>query len=119
MSFPDLFGAFDHQRSDAFDRQRSGALDSRKSAPPLELVLYTRAGCHLCDAMKAEIERAGLEELYRWREIDIDSDPALADRYGLSIPVLELDGHALFKGRCTAGEFRRKLERALREMPPS
>jgi thioredoxin-like negative regulator of GroEL len=84
----------------------------RKKEEALRLVLYTRPGCHLCDEMKAEIARARLGGACEVAEVDVDSDPVLAGRYGLSIPVLELDGRPLFKGRCTAEDLRRKLERA-------
>jgi hypothetical protein len=88
---------------------------ARPSRDVLELVLYTRAGCHLCDEMKLEIDRmgrAGRGGDIALREVDIDSDPALAERYGRSIPVLAIDGRVAFKGRLTARELARKLERA-------
>ena len=81
---------------------------------PIELVLYTRASCHLCDDMKAEIARAGVAQLFTLVEVDVDSDPKLAAEHGLSIPVLALDGRALFKGRLTAEALRRKLGRRIR-----
>ena len=61
---------------------------SAPSPPDVELALYTRAGCHLCVQMK--------------REIDVDSDPVLAARYGESVPVLAIDGRVAFKVRLTA-----------------
>ena len=91
---------------------RGGAGSGRA---PVPVTLYTRRGCHLCEEMKAEIARAGCADLHELREVDIDEDPALALRFGRSIPVLEIAGRAAFKGRLTAPEFRRKLERALRE----
>jgi hypothetical protein len=91
----------------------------RKRTEPLELVLYTRAGCHLCDVMKAEIERAKLGRTCTLREVDIDSDLALEETYGRSVPVLEIAGRAAFKGRATAEEIARKVERALHEQEPA
>jgi thioredoxin-like negative regulator of GroEL len=85
-----------------------------KKEESLRLVLYTRPGCHLCDEMKAEIARARLGSSCTLAEVDVDSDPDLAGRYGLSIPVLELEGRPLFKGRCTAEELQQKVERARR-----
>jgi thioredoxin-like negative regulator of GroEL len=86
-----------------------------KKEESLRLVLYSRPGCHLCDEMKAEIARARLGSSCALAEVDVDSDPVLAGRFGLSIPVLELEGRPLFKGRCTAAELERKVERARRE----
>ena len=91
----------------------------RKSGAPLALVLYTRARCPLCDEMKAEIARAGLGSRCVLREIDVDSEPALALRYGRSVPVLEIEGRAAFKGRLTAADLRRKVERAMGEGEPA
>jgi hypothetical protein len=48
------------------------------------LVLYERAGCHLCHQVHRMLDRAGI----RWRPVDIDGDQALEDKYGLRIPVL-------------------------------
>lgn len=87
----------------------------RKRTEPLALVLYTRASCPLCDVMKAEIERARLGRTCTLREVDIDRDPGLVETYGRSVPVLEIGGRTAFKGRCTAEEIARKVERALRE----
>jgi hypothetical protein len=91
----------------------------RKRSEPLELVLYTRVGCHLCDVMKEEIVRARIGETCTLREVDIDSDPGLVAKYDRSVPVLEIAGRAAFKCRATAEEIARKVERALREREPA
>jgi len=60
---------------------------------PEPLLLYTRSGCHLCEQVEAMLARLGIA----WRELDIDGDPALAGKYGLTIPVLEDEqGRQLF-----------------------
>lgn len=53
-----------------------------------ELLLYGRAGCHLCDEM--EMELRPLARSYGWslKVVDVDGDEALAERYGLKVPVL-------------------------------
>jgi hypothetical protein len=91
----------------------------RWGGEPLALVLYTRERCPLCDEMKAEIARAGLGNRCALREIDVDSDPVLVERFGRSVPVLEIEGRAAFKGRLTAEDLRRKVERALSEREPA
>lgn len=48
------------------------------------LVLYSRPDCHLCDLAAAMLDATGLH----WRTVDIDTDPALADRYGIYVPVI-------------------------------
>jgi len=78
---------------------------------PVELVLYSRPDCPLCDEMKAELGRAKTARPVRLREVNIEQDPGLERRHGLSIPVLEIDGRIAFKGRLTAAEFERKFAR--------
>jgi len=54
----------------------------------LTLTLYGRAGCHLCEDMRAQLYP--LEQRYGFSVelIDIGGDPELGARYGLKIPVL-------------------------------
>ena len=61
----------------------------------INLTLYTRRGCHLCEDVKADL--ASLQETHphRLAEIDIDSDPALVATYGDAIPVLEVGPYVL------------------------
>lgn len=77
------------------------------------LVLYTRAGCHLCSDMlegaRPIAARHGLDII----SVDIDADLALARRYNLAIPVLELDGREL----CRHFLDPDALERALAARP--
>ena len=50
------------------------------------LILYTRAGCPLCEDMAAAVrERLGTTPL---SEVDVDADPALKLRYGWDVPLL-------------------------------
>lgn len=75
------------------------------------VLLYTRPGCHLCEEAKREIAAAGCAELYELEEINIDDDPALAERYGWEIPVVTINGIKAFKHRLTAVEFKSRLRR--------
>ncbi len=83
-------------------------------ADPVRLTLYTRPDCPLCDAMVAAVERARLSRPIEWVRIDIGSDPALEARHGRSIPVLEIEGRAAFKGGLTVPDLERKFERRVR-----
>jgi Glutaredoxin-like domain (DUF836) len=62
------------------------------STIPPRVVLYSRPGCHLCDAAREVVVKvvAALGELYEER--DITADPDLLSRYVESIPVVEVDG---------------------------
>jgi glutaredoxin len=56
------------------------------------LVLYTRAGCHLCDDAKVVLDRVSAATGVHWTEVDIAGDPELTAEYGDLIPVLTVDG---------------------------
>jgi glutaredoxin len=73
-------------------------LVKRADRPRRVVTLYGRAGCSCCEKARALLEskrdRLGFELV----EIDVDSDPALAERHGLSVPVVEIDGKVRFRG---------------------
>jgi len=63
----------------------------------IELTLYTRSECGLCDEMK-EVVAALPEELnVTLKELDITSDAALEEKYILDIPLLFHGGRCLVK----------------------
>jgi glutaredoxin-like protein DUF836 len=87
--------------------------------PPLpDVVLYARAGCHLCDDAR-ELLRALLAERAaqgrvqpRLLERDIDADPALHDAFFTTIPVVEVGDRRLELATSPA-RIRRLLDEAL------
>jgi len=55
----------------------------------LELILYYREQCHLCDAMrKALVVFTRKHQQVSWLEVDIDRDIELIRRYDALVPVL-------------------------------
>ena len=76
-----------------------------------ELVLYTRRECHLCDEMKSVVDAETRGETVRTTVVDVDSRPDLADRFGLDVPVLFLDGRKFAKHRLERGRLRARLRR--------
>jgi glutaredoxin len=75
-----------------------------------KLTLYSKPGCHLCDEMKAVIDAVGARVPLTLESVDITTDPALLDRYGLEIPVLLVDGKKAAKYRVSERELERILE---------
>jgi len=68
-----------------------------------KLVLYSRPGCHLCEALLEDLEPM-LGGHVAVEVVDVDSSVALERRYGLRIPVLvagetELSGYPLDRAR--------------------
>ena len=91
-------------------------------APHLDLILYSRAGCHLCDearellhALLDERARQGLTTP-RLDEIDIESDPELERRFFTTIPVVEL-GDRRVELATSAAKLRRMLADVLDGSP--
>lgn len=76
---------------------------------PIELTLYSRPGCHLCDDMKEIACPMAREVGGTVTEIDISGNPDLEARYGMEIPVLLINGRKAFKYRLTERELRTRL----------
>lgn len=56
-----------------------------------QLTLYTTLGCHLCEDAKAIAEPMTTQLGLTLHEVEIADDPALLERYGIRIPVVQLD----------------------------
>ena len=74
-----------------------------------EALLYTRADCHLCQRARAILDAIARDYPLAIRELDVDADPALQARYGLSVPAVEVDGRLLAAGRVSEFRLRRAL----------
>jgi glutaredoxin len=77
-----------------------------------DVTLYTRPGCHLCDEAKAAIAPLLREFGAALREVNIDADPVLKERYGLDIPVIFVGQRKVAKHRVDLEQFRRQLQDA-------
>ncbi len=87
--------------------------DARLAASgPQDVTLYTRPGCHLCDEAKSAIAPLLREFGATLREVNIDSDAVLKERYGWDIPVLFIGQRKAAKHRVDLEQFRRQLEDA-------
>lgn len=82
------------------------------AAKPLEVTLYTRPGCHLCEEAKRIIEPLLVEFGAKLREVNIEGDAVLTERYGSDIPVLFLGSRKAAKHRVERKQFRRQLMEA-------
>jgi glutaredoxin len=71
----------------------------------MNVILYTRRGCHLCDDAYALLKKYGLDaEL-----IDIDTNAELVRRYNTCVPVVVINGTERFRGRINEVLLRRLL----------
>jgi glutaredoxin len=83
--------------------------EAADSVASLEVTLYTRPGCHLCEEAKSLIAPLLAEFGARLREVNIDSDPQLHERYNLDVPVIFLAGRKIAKHRVDPAQFKRLL----------
>jgi glutaredoxin len=99
------------EQADHYARTEDGRL---ALAGPLDVTLYSRPGCHLCEEAKAQIDpllrRAGA----RLREVNIDVDPELRVLYDYDVPVILLGARKVAKHRVDLERFRKQLEQARR-----
>jgi glutaredoxin len=74
-----------------------------------KVVLYTKAGCHLCENAKAVILSVRRSVAFELQEVDIARDEELFDLYKHDIPVVTIDGRQAFKHRVDAAALKEKL----------
>jgi glutaredoxin len=68
------------------------ALSVPPAAARARIVLFSRPGCHLCDAARAVVEKVAAELGERYVERDITLDAQDLSAYADSIPVVVVDG---------------------------
>lgn len=73
----------------------------------LNVLLYTRKGCHLCD----EAYHLLRQHRIRPQVKDVDEDPQLVEDYGECVPVVLIDGKVRFRGRVSTVLLRRLLKK--------
>jgi glutaredoxin len=102
-----------YEGTPAYERTEDGRL---ALADPLDVTMYTRPGCHLCEEAKARIapllRRAGAT----LHEINIDADAVLRERYDFDVPVILLRTRKVAKHRVDVEQFSRQLEEARRDI---
>lgn len=79
--------------------------------PDARVVLYSRPGCHLCEAARAVVERVTSELGERYVERDITRDAEELGAYADSIPVVTVDGVQVDFWRVSADRLRAALGR--------
>jgi glutaredoxin len=82
------------------------------AAQALDVTLYSKPGCHLCEAAKAAIDPLLAEFGASLREVNIELDAVLTERYGWDIPVIFIGSRKAAKHRVNVKQFRRQLQEA-------
>lgn len=95
---------------------------SRGSLGHIQVVFYTRPGCHLCAEAWPVLQQLQRDFGFQLRATEIDPDPRLRERYQERVPVIAVDGKDRFWGRINWLLVRRLLaaevQRLKRKKPP-
>jgi len=86
----------------------------RDETNAVNIVLWGKPDCSLCDKAQAILERVAREYPLTIDKRDITGDDAAFARYRDVIPVFEIDGGPSFEGKISE----HRLRKALEELPP-
>jgi glutaredoxin len=75
----------------------------------IEVVVYSKPGCCLCDEVKAKLQRLRETHHFELREVNILHDPQAFEQFNEQIPVVFVNGRKAFKYRLDEKEFIKKL----------
>ncbi|AUX09137.1 glutaredoxin [Halalkaliarchaeum desulfuricum] len=78
---------------------------------PVDVTVYSREDCHLCDEAIEVIRQvaADVGVIVAIDEIDVDEDEQLKDEYGDRVPYVLVDGDPAYKYRVDSFDLRRRL----------
>ena len=83
-------------------------------AVPVEVVVYSKPRCRLCDELKTKLQRLRLRVPFEWREVNILENPAAYQAYQDEIPVVFVNGKKAFKFYLDEKQFLKQLGHAQR-----
>jgi hypothetical protein len=69
------------------------------------VTMYSRRQCHLCDDARAVVLAQLAQTPFAFDERFIDGDDELEGRYGLRVPVVEIDGVESFEYNVNPSTF--------------
>ncbi len=73
----------------------------------MNVVLYSRPGCHLCDEARTVVLGERERTPFGFEEVDIETDDDLLRDFGVRIPVVSIDGDEAFEYTVDPDEFAR------------
>jgi glutaredoxin len=74
-------------------------LSRQPRGKPVQVVVYTRQGCHLCDEAWQMLQEMQRRFTLRLEKVDVDSAADLRQLYGERVPVLVVNGKERMWGR--------------------
>ena len=77
----------------------------------MEVTVYGRPGCHLCDEALVLLERIRADAPFALRTVNIEDDDALLRAYLERIPVVAVDGEEVYDYDVDEADLRARLAR--------
>ncbi|KOO37139.1 glutaredoxin family protein [Priestia koreensis] len=75
----------------------------------MEVVVYTKETCSLCEKAIDLLEELKKEYRFTYTLVDIYQDDALLEKYQIMIPVVEINGEEVDFGIISAEKIRKRL----------
>ena len=76
----------------------------------IEVVVYSKPGCCLCDEVKAKLEILRVNHVFNIREVNILEDREAHQKFKEEIPVVFINGKKAFKYYLDEKQFLKRLE---------
>ena len=76
----------------------------------VEVIIYSKPECHLCEDAKAQLARLQQSLPFTLREVNILENPEHYEEFKHEIPVIFVNGRKAFKFRLDEQAFRRRVE---------
>ena len=76
----------------------------------MEVVLFTKPGCCLCDTVKAQLGKLQAMQPFELREVNILEDSVAYGRFHEEIPVVFINGRKAFKYHLDEKAFLHRLK---------
>ncbi len=85
-------------------------LSRRRPLAEVEVVLYTRRNCPLCDEAHAFLHDEQRHGLFRLLRRDVDDSTVTRLQFGDDVPVVVVNGQVRFRGRINPILWRRLIQ---------
>ncbi|WP_425467161.1 glutaredoxin family protein [Pseudalkalibacillus caeni] len=76
---------------------------------PINVILYSKENCSLCDKAKVVLDELNEEIPLSVKEVDIYKDDDLLEKYMVMIPVVEIYGEEVDYGIISKEKIRKRL----------
>ncbi len=78
-----------------------------------EVNFYTREKCPLCEEFELMLQPLLDRRGVAFQRVDVERTPALKERFGSRVPVLEVNGKVMAEGRMQPGDLEQHLQKVL------